>query len=137
MVRLHLSHGLGFSKEDRIKNILRVGFVVSEIVKHGGVCIFALISPYKVAREKVREMMPEGNFVEVYLDTPIEICEVRDVKGMYRMAKEGLIKGFTGIDDPYEPSDCPEIRLNTMTISLETCVDTIVNYLKKEGFLAQ
>lgn len=137
VVRLHLSHGLGFSKEDRIKNILRVGFVASEVVKHGGVCIVALVSPYKVAREKVRETMPEGNFVEVYLDTPIEVCEVRDLKGMYRMAKEGLIKGFTGIDDPYEQPDYPEIRLNTMTTSLETCVDTIVNYLKKEGFLAQ
>lgn len=136
-VRLYISQELGFSKEDRIKNILRVGFVASEIVKHGGVCIVALVSPYKAARERVREMMPEGNFVEVYLNTPIEACEVRDVKGMYRMAKEGLIKGFTGIDDPYEPPDCPEIRLDTTEASIGTCVEVILNYLKEKGFLAQ
>ncbi|WP_448588136.1 bifunctional sulfate adenylyltransferase/adenylylsulfate kinase [Thermocrinis sp.] len=135
VVRTYLSEGLGFSKEDRIKNILRVGFVASEIVKHDGVVICALVSPYKMAREQVRSMMEEGKFIEVYVNAPIEVCEVRDVKGMYKKAKEGLIKGFTGIDDPYEPPENPEIEIDTTKLSPNESVERILNYLKEIDFL--
>ncbi len=135
VVRTYISQGLGFSKEDRIKNILRVGFVASEIVKHDGVVICALVSPYKMAREEVRNMMEEGKFIEVYVNAPIEVCEMRDVKGYYKMAKEGLIKGFTGVDDPYEPPDEPEIEVNTTKLSPEESAREIIKYLEREGFL--
>ena len=135
VVRTFISQGLGFSKEDRIKNIIRVGFIASEIVKHDGVVICALVSPYKMAREEVRSMVEEGKFIEVYVNAPIEVCEMRDVKGYYKMAKEGLIKGFTGVDDPYEPPDNPEIEIDTTKLSPEENASKIIEYLEKEGFL--
>ncbi len=102
VVRTHLSKGLGFSKEDRDVNIRRIGFVASEIVRHGGFVVCAAISPYRAIRDEVRAMMEEGRFIEVYVDTPIEVCEQRDPKGLYAKARQGLLTGFTGIDDPYE-----------------------------------
>ncbi|WP_448584477.1 bifunctional sulfate adenylyltransferase/adenylylsulfate kinase [Thermocrinis sp.] len=135
VVRTYISQGLGFSKEDRIKNILRVGFIASEIVKHDGVVICALVSPYKMARQEVRSMMEEGKFIEVYVNATIEVCEMRDVKGYYKMAKEGLIKGFTGVDDPYEPPDKPEIEINTTKLSPEESAREIIKYLERQGFL--
>ncbi len=137
VVRTHLSKGLGFSREDRITNILRVGFIASEIVKHNGVVICALVSPYRSARNQVRSMMEEGKFIEVFVDAPIEICEIRDVKGMYRKAKEGLIKGFTGIDDPYEAPEASEIHINTVDLGPEESAKNIIEYLVKEGFLIE
>ncbi|RLJ70433.1 sulfate adenylyltransferase [Hydrogenivirga caldilitoris] len=137
VVRTHLSKGLGFSKEDRITNILRVGFVASEIVKHNGVVICALVSPYRSARNQVRNMMEEGKFIEVFVDAPIEVCEVRDVKGMYRKAKEGLIKGFTGVDDPYEPPEAPEVHIDTAKLTPEESARRILEYLIKEGFILE
>ena len=137
VVRTHLSEGLGFSKEDRIKNILRVGFVASEIVKHDGVVICALVSPYRQARELVRAMMEEGKFIEVFVDAPVEVCEQRDVKGFYKKAKEGLIKGFTGIDDPYEPPENPEVHIDTTLLSPEESAWRIIDYLKSVGFLKE
>ncbi len=137
VVRTHLSKGLGFSKEDRITNILRVGFVASEIVKHNGVVICALVSPYRSARNQVRSMMEEGKFIEVFVDAPIEVCETRDVKGMYKKAKEGLIKGFTGVDDPYEPPEAPEIHINTAKLTPEESARKILEYLLKEGFILE
>jgi len=137
VVRTHLSKGLGFSKEDRITNILRVGFVAAEIVKHNGVVICALVSPYRSARNQVRNMMEEGKFIEVFVDTPIEVCEIRDVKGMYRKAKEGLIKGFTGVDDPYEPPEAPELHIDTTKLSPEESAKRVLEYLFKEGFLLE
>ena len=135
VIRTHLSEGLGFSKEDRIKNILRVGFVASEIVKHDGVVICALVSPYKMAREEVRNMIEEGKFIEVFVDAPVEVCEVRDVKGMYKKAKKGLIKGFTGVDDPYEPPENPEVYIDTTKLSPKESALKILKYLEKEGFI--
>ena len=135
VIRTHLSEGLGFSKEDRIKNILRVGFVASEIVKHDGVVICALVSPYRMAREEVRSMMGEGKFIEVFVDAPVEVCEARDVKGLYRKAREGLIKGFTGVDDPYEAPENPEIHIDTTVLSPKESALKIIEYLEKEGFL--
>ncbi len=137
VVRTHLSKGLGFSKEDRVTNILRVGFVASEIVKHNGVVICALVSPYRSARNQVRNMMEEGKFIEVFVDAPIEVCEIRDVKGMYKKAKEGLIKGFTGVDDPYEPPEAPEIHIDTTKLSPEESAKKILEYLIKEGFIVE
>jgi sulfate adenylyltransferase len=135
VVRTHLSKGLGFSKEDRDVNIRRIGFVASEIVRHGGVVICAAVSPYRATRNDVRNMVGSEHFVEVFVDTPIEVCEERDVKGMYAMARRGEIKGFTGIDDPYEPPLHPEITLNTMSHTPEENAHLITHYLLEQGFL--
>lgn len=136
VVRTHLTKGLGFSKEDRITNILRVGFVASEIVKHDGTVICALISPFVSARDKVRSMIGDDKFIEVYVDTPIEECERRDVKGMYTMAKRGEIKGFTGVDDVYEPPLSPELRLNTVQMTPKECAELIFRHLIERGFIS-
>ena len=135
IVRLHLSKGLGFSREDRDTNILRIGFVASEIVRHGGAVITAAISPYRSTREEVRGMVGSGHFIEVFVDTPLEMCEQRDVKGMYARARRGEITAFTGVDDPYEPPTSPEIRLDTITASAEENTGRIMTYLEKHGFL--
>ncbi len=137
VVRTHLSKGLGFSKEDRITNVLRVGFVASEIVRHNGVAICALVSPYESARNQVRNMMPEGRFIEIFVDTPVEECARRDVKGLYQKARMGLIKNFTGVDDPYEPPRNPEIHIRTVEMTPEESARKILDYLVKEGFLPE
>jgi sulfate adenylyltransferase len=135
IVRMHLSKGLGFSREDRDTNILRIGFVASEIIRHGGAVITAAISPYRATREEVRKMVGSDHFIEVFVDTPIEVCELRDVKGMYARARRGEISSFTGIDDPYEPPLNPEIRLDTVHASVDENVDRIMAYLEQNGFL--
>jgi len=135
VVRTHLSKGLGFSREDRDTNILRIGFVAGEISRHNGTVICAAISPYRDTRNEVRKIVGEDRFVEVYVDTPIEVCEERDVKGMYARARRGEIKGFTGIDDPYEEPLNPEIALQTVGRTPEENAHTIVDYLEAQGFL--
>jgi sulfate adenylyltransferase len=135
VVRTHLSKGLGFSREDRDANVLRIGFVASEIVRHGGVAICAAVSPYAQTRAQVRSMFPEGSFIEVFVDTPLETCEQRDVKGMYAKARRGEITGFTGIDDPYEPPDAAEIESNTVSFSAEENASRIIERLSIDGFL--
>ena len=135
VVRTHLTKGLGFSKEDRITNILRVGFVAVEVVRHEGVVICALISPYASARDQVRSMMGGDRFIEVFVDTPVTVCEVRDVKGMYTMAKQGRITGFTGVDDVYEPPCSPELCIDTVAASPETSARQILEVLVQKGFL--
>jgi sulfate adenylyltransferase len=135
VVRLHLSKGLGFSRADRDTNILRIGFVAAEIVRHGGAVVTAAISPYRATREEVRKMVGSGHFIEVFVDTPLEVCEQRDVKGMYARARRGEISTFTGVDDPYEPPVEPEIRLDTVHASVEENTDRIVTYLEAHGFL--
>ncbi|NOZ72309.1 MAG: bifunctional sulfate adenylyltransferase/adenylylsulfate kinase [Chloroflexi bacterium] len=135
VVRTHLSKGLGFSKEDRDINIRRIGFVASEIVRHGGVAVCAAVSPYRATRNDVRNTVGSDNYVEVFVDTPLEVCEARDVKGMYAKARRGEIKGFTGIDDPYEPPHNPEIVLDTVNYSPEENAHKIIEYLQKSGFL--
>ena len=135
MVRSHFSKGLGFSKEDRDTNIRRIGFVAAEIVKHGGVVICAAVSPYRATRYEVRQLIGEASFVEVFVDTPLEVCERRDARGLYARARRGEIKGFTGIDDPYEPPYCPEISLDTVNNGVDCNVRLILEYLVKEGFL--
>ena len=135
VVRTHLSKGLGFSRADRDTNILRIGFVASEIVRHGGAVITAAISPYRATREEVRRMVGSEHFIEVFVDTPLEVCEQRDVKGMYAKARRGELSTFTGIDDPYEPPVNPEIRLDTVQVSVEENAGRIVEYLEEQRFL--
>jgi sulfate adenylyltransferase len=135
VVRTHLSKGLGFSKEDRDTNILRIGFVASEIARHNGVAICAAVSPYRATRDQVRNMVGAGKFVEVYAATPIEICEERDVKGYYARARAGEIRGFTGVDDPYEPPPAPEITLTTHDCQPPENARKVIAYLKSRGFL--
>ncbi|MFQ5616233.1 MAG: bifunctional sulfate adenylyltransferase/adenylylsulfate kinase [Anaerolineales bacterium] len=134
VVRTHLSKGLGFSAEDRDTNILRIGFVASEIARHGGAVICAAISPYRKTRNEARKMIGE-NFIEVYVDTPLEVCEARDVKGLYARARRGEIKGFTGIDDPYEAPANPELALDTVSHTPEENAHTIIAYLEERGYL--
>jgi sulfate adenylyltransferase len=135
VVRTHLSKGLGFSKEDRDTNIRRIGFVASEIVRHQGVVICAAVSPYRATRSECRIMIGEEQFIEIHVDTPLEICEQRDAKGMYAKARRGEIKGFTGIDDPYEPPVNPELRLTTTDCAPEDNARRIVRLLTERGFL--
>jgi sulfate adenylyltransferase len=134
VVRTHLSKGLGFSKEDRDTNILRIGFVAAEIVRHGGVCICAAVSPYRASRDAVRSMVDGDRFIEIFVDTPLEVCEARDVKGLYAKARRGEITGFTGIDDPYEPPMSPEITLDTVAMTPEQNARRILDYLLAQGF---
>jgi sulfate adenylyltransferase len=138
VVRTHLSKGLGFSKEDRDTNIMRIGFVAGEIVHATGAVICAAISPYRATREEARKMVGE-NFVEVYMDTPVEVCEQRDVKGLYAKARQSMLDGhpmgFTGVDDPYEPPINPEITLKGYGASPEENAHKIVAYLEEQGFL--
>jgi sulfate adenylyltransferase len=135
VVRTHLSKGLGFSKEDRDTNILRIGFVAGEIARHNGTVICAAISPYRSARNEVKKIIGNERFIEVFVDTPLEVCEQRDVKGLYAKARRGEIKGFTGIDDPYESPRDPEIRLDTVNFTPEESAFQIVEYLTESGFL--
>lgn len=135
VVRTHLSKGLGFSKEDRDINIRRIGFVAAELVRHGGVVVCAAVSPYRATRNDVRAMMGHDNFVEVFVDTPLAVCEVRDVKGLYAKARRGEIKDFTGIDDPYEPPQHPEVTLNTVDHIPEENARLILDYLVSRGFV--
>ncbi len=137
IVRTHLAKGLGFTKEDRTINIIRVGFVASEVIRHEGVAICALISPFAVARDNVRAMIGEDRFIEIFVDTPIEVCAQRDVKGLYAKAKKGEMKGFTGVDDTYEPPAAPELRINTLDMTPEESAEIIVRELAKRGFIAQ
>ena len=135
VVRTHLSKGLGFSREDRDTNILRIGFVASEIVRHGGTVMCAAVSPYRGTRDAVRAMMDEDQFIEVFVDTPLSVCEQRDVKGMYAKARRGEIKEFTGISDPYETPLEPEITLETVDHSPEDNARRIMADLAARGFV--
>jgi sulfate adenylyltransferase len=137
VVRTHLSRGLGFSPEDRDINIRRIGYVASEIVCHQGAVITAAVSPYRATRNQVRAMMRPGNFLEVFVDTPAAVCEQRDVKGFYAQARAGQIKGFTGVDDPYEPPLAPEITLQTTERTPEENAGMIIRYLITQKFLRE
>lgn len=136
IVRTHLSAGLGFSLEDRERNITRVGFVAKEITKHGGIAICALVAPYLKARQMVREMVTAaGGFIEIYVATPLSICEKRDRKGLYKKAREGVVKQFTGVSDPYEEPHAAEIIVDTMKDPL-TITQLIMNQIKLLGYIA-
>ncbi len=134
-VRRGLNKDLGFSKEDRAENIRRVGEVAKLFVDAGLIVITAFISPYKKDRSFVRSLLEDGEFIEVYVSCPIEVCQKRDPKGLYRKALEGEIKNFTGVSDPYEPPDNPEIVVQTDKMSVQECVDKIISYLKDKGIV--
>ncbi len=135
VVRNHLSYGIGFSKEDRDRNIRRIGFVASEIVRHQGVVICAAVSPYRATRNDVRSMIGSDRFIEVFVDTPLEECERRDSKGMYEKARRGELKNFTGIDDPYEAPITPELVLETFNNSAEENAHLILQHLRSQGWV--
>jgi sulfate adenylyltransferase len=137
VVRTHLSKGLGFSKEDRDINIRRIGFVAAEIVRHGGAAICAAVSPYRATRNDVRNLVGSDQYIEVYVNTPLEVCQQRDVKGMYARVRRGEIKDFTGIDDPYEAPQHPEITLDTLGHTPTENAALIVHWLIQQGFLKQ
>jgi len=136
VVRKHLSSELGFSKEHRDLNIQRIGYVASEITKNGGIAICAPIAPYAATRKLVREMIePLGGFLELHVATPIEVCEARDRKGLYAKARAGILKGFTGIDDPYEVPEKPELRLDTAELTPDLAAHRIIVKLESLGFI--
>jgi sulfate adenylyltransferase len=136
IVRKHLSSELGFSKEHRNINILRIGYVASEITKNGGIAICAPIAPYAATRREVREMIePLGGFLEVFVATPLNECERRDRKGLYKLAREGKIKQFTGIDDPYEAPETPEVTIDTLALSPDQAADAIIAKIAGMGLL--
>jgi adenylylsulfate kinase len=133
VVRTHLSKGLGFSREDRDTNIRRIGWVCQMLTKHGVPNIAAAISPYRDARNEVRKMV--GSFIEVHVKCPIEVCEQRDPKGLYRKARAGEIKQFTGIDDPYEEPLDPEVTLYTDRESMDESTGKVIVKLEELGWL--
>lgn len=136
IVRKNLSSELGFSPHDRALNITRIGFVASEITKNGGIAICAPIAPLAAPRRQNRELISRyGGYVEVFVATPLEVCEGRDRKGLYAKARAGLIKGFTGIDDPYEVPEDPEVTLDTSNITPDEAAEEILFYLMKEKYL--
>jgi sulfate adenylyltransferase len=137
LVRKHLSSELGFSKEHRDLNIQRIGFVASQVTKHGGTAICAPIAPYAHTRQDVRDLVEAaGGFILVFVDTPLEVCEERDRKGLYAKARAGIIKEFTGISDPYEAPTDAEITIDTTSASPEEAAAQIIGYLKAEGYLS-
>ena len=136
IVRTHLSSELGFSKEHRSINVKRIGFVASEITKNGGIALCAPIAPYSADRNSVREMVSEhGGFIEVHVSTPLEVCERRDVKGLYAKARQGILKEFTGISDPYEAPVSPEININSSQKEPEVLVLNIMKKIKEFGYV--
>jgi adenylyl-sulfate kinase len=133
IVRTHLSKGLGFSREDRDINIKRIAFVCSLLTRNGVACISAAISPYRETREWARNQI--GNFVEVYVKCPLAVCRQRDVKGLYKLAYEGKIKEFTGVSDPYEEPENPELIVETDKETIEESADRIMAKLVELGYL--
>jgi bifunctional enzyme CysN/CysC len=128
-VRHGLNRDLGFTEADRIENIRRVGEVAKLMTDAGLIVLTAFISPFRAEREMVRKMLPEGEFIEIFVDTPLEVAEARDVKGLYKKARAGELKNFTGIDSPYEEPLSPEIRIDTGTMSVEEAAEHIVRKL--------
>jgi len=134
-IRMGLNKDLGFSEEDRRENIRRIGEVAKLFVDAGIVVLTAFISPYRRDREFVRNLVNDGDFIEVYVKCPLEVCEQRDPKGLYKKARAGIIKNFTGIDDPYEEPENPEIVVETDKMSIDECAQKINSYLKEKKLI--
>jgi bifunctional enzyme CysN/CysC len=128
-VRHGLNKDLGFTEADRIENIRRVGEVAKLMADAGLIVLTAFISPFRAERDMVRKMLPEGEFIEIYVDTPLEVAEARDVKGLYKKARSGALKNFTGIDSPYEAPEAPEIRVNTTAMTPAEAAEFIVRQI--------
>ncbi len=133
-IRENLTKGLGFSKEDRDTNIRRIGFVAKLLVRNDVIVLVPVISPYRAIRDEMRKAI--GNFVEVFVNAPIEVCEKRDVKGLYQKVRAGEIKQFTGISDPYEPPLNPEVECRTDLEELEESVGKIMSKLRDSGYIS-
>ncbi len=133
-VRENLSKGLGFSKEDRDTNIRRIGFVANMLARNGVASITAAISPYREIRDEVRKRS-QAEFVEVYVEAPLDVLEARDPKGLYKKARAGIIKNFTGVSDPYEAPEKPEVTVHTGKESVEESAGKILAYLKQRSLL--
>lgn len=135
-VRKLLSSELGYSREHRRLNVLRHGYVAAEVCRHGGIAICALIAPYAADRAEMRELVaPCGSFVEIYLSTPLAVCEQRDPKGLYARARAGKLEHMTGIDDPYEPPQHPDLALDGGALSVERMVDAVIGLLAQRRLL--
>jgi adenylylsulfate kinase len=134
IIRENLTKGLGFSKEDRDENIRRIGFVAHLLTRNGVVVLVSAISPYREIRQEVKQRI--GDFIEVFVNAPLTVCEQRDVKGLYKRARSGEIKNFTGIDDPYEPPIDPEVECRTDLEALDESVSKILSKLTDLGYLA-
>ncbi len=135
IVRTNLTKGLGFSKEDRDTNIRRIGFVADLLTRNDVIVIVSAISPYRGVREEVKEKI--GNFVEVFVNAPLSVCEDRDVKGLYKKARSGEIKMFTGVSDPYEPPTSPEIECRTDLEELDESINKVFASLQELGYLSE
>ena len=136
-VRHGLCGDLGFSAQDRIENIRRIGEMAKLFMEAGVIVLTAFISPYRADRERVRGMVEHGDFIEIYCDSPIEVCESRDVKGMYKKARAGQIAEFTGISSPYEAPESPELAVNTGADELEACVQQVLGEMSLRGIITR
>ncbi|MBZ0090720.1 MAG: adenylyl-sulfate kinase [Sulfuricellaceae bacterium] len=136
-VRHGLCADLGFSEEDRKENIRRIGEMVKLFADAGVIALTAFISPFRADRNRVRQLLAPGDFIEVHCRCPLEICESRDVKGMYRRARAGEIRDFTGISSPYEEPENPELSIDTASMPLDQCVDQVIGYLQDHGVIPQ
>jgi len=134
-IRMGLNKGLTFSDKDRVENIRRIGEVAKLFVDSGCIVLSAFISPFKTDREDVRNLVEDGEFIEVFVDTPFDVCEGRDPKGLYKKARNGEIPNFTGISSPYEDPDKAELHIINDKISVDEAAHTVINYLKKKGYL--
>lgn len=134
-IRHGLNKGLGFSDADRVENIRRIGEVAKLMADAGLITLTAFISPFRADRDLVRALFQGDEFIEIYVEAPLEVCEQRDPKGLYKKARAGEIKNFTGIDSRYEEPLTPELNINTARFSLEECAEQVVSYLESKGFL--
>jgi adenylyl-sulfate kinase len=134
-VRHGLNSDLGFTAEERVENIRRIGEVAKLFADAGALVVSAFISPYRKDRDRIRGLMPEGEFIEVFVDTPLEICEARDPKGLYKKARAGEIANFTGLDAPYEAPQRPEVHLETATLSIDEAAEQVIRYLEQKNIL--
>jgi sulfate adenylyltransferase len=135
IVRQSLSKDLGFSRADRDENVRRVGALAADVVRAGGIAICSLVSPYRATRNEVRQMVGSDSFVEVFVDTPLEVCAERDVKGLYAASERGEVSALTGVADPYEPPLDPELRLETVGVSVDENARQVLEYLGQRGFV--
>ncbi|WP_143871260.1 adenylyl-sulfate kinase [Catenovulum sediminis] len=134
-VRHGINKDLTFSDEDRVENIRRIGEISKLFVDSGLIVLTAFISPFQADRQMVRDLVEAGEFIEVFIDTPIEVCEQRDPKGLYKKARQGEIKHFTGIDSPYEAPLNPEITVKTAELNIEECADFVLQHLRDRGYI--
>ena len=134
-IRMGLNNDLGFSDEARVENIRRIGEVAKLFVESGCITLSAFISPFRSDRKRIRDLVEKDEFIEIFVDTPLKICEQRDPKGLYKKAREGKIPDFTGISSPYEAPDSAEIHIVNDGMSVEQAVDVIINYLQQKGYL--